>query len=197
MKNFDRFRMLEGERPEAPTDEPTHHISDRFGAVQAPAPAPAAPVAHDPFAPPPVATLAIDPADIRGDRRPLRCIACGFESGPYAEACGKCGESLKSAAVRHLNLRLAQDAEAAAFAARRAAPPPEPEPVPDEPARPVLDRVADQISPARGWSLPMRRALVIGGLACLLGTFWISTGQRVFGFLVALVVTIGIFLLAT
>jgi len=189
--------MLEGERPEPPTDEPAHHVGDRFAAVQPPAPAPAPAVAHDPFAPPPVAELAIDPADVRGDRRPLRCVSCGFESGPYAEVCAKCGESLKSAAVRHLHLRLAQDADAAAFAARRAAPVPEPEPAPEAPARPVLDRVADQISPARGWSLPMRRGLVVGGLACILGTFWVSTGLHVFGFLVALVLTIGIFLLPT
>lgn len=202
MKNLDRFRMLEGERPTAPAEPTAHHVSERFVAVGAAAPAepPPAPPPVDPFAPPPPPAYDLDPEDVRGDRRSVRCAACAHENGPYAELCATCGESLKSGTVRRLNLRVAQDEAAAAFEAKRAAARAEvpPEVAPEAP-RPLLDRVADQVAsgPTGTWSMPVRRAVVVGGVACLLGMFWLTTGSPVFGFLIGLVVTLGLFLLPT
>jgi len=165
------------------------------------APPPAPPPVVDPFAPPAPPDYRLDPEDVRGDRRSVRCAACAHENGPYAELCATCGESLKSGAVRRLNLRVAQDEAAAAFEAKRAAAlaaevPPEAAP---EVRRPLLDRVADQLAsgPAAAWSLPVRRALVVVGVASVLGLFWLATGSGVFGFLVGLVVTLGLFLVPT
>ena len=204
-----------------------HRMSERFGAVSAElppagapldvdaAPAPAAEPARDPFAPPPEAPLKLEleNRDASVGRATIRCIDCGLENARYIhDVCGRCGAKLDTRAVCQLNLQLLQDEQAAAFEAKQAADQaraaaaayalqhPELEPAPEAPpARPILDRLADRVAwgPAARWPLPARRAVVVGIAGSVLGGLYLATDYGPIGFVLALVVVLGLCLVPT
>jgi hypothetical protein len=172
MKIKDRFGMLEGERP-VETSEPKAKVSQRFAGVDAPAPE----------------TPALE-VEAKAERTHIRCMECAYDNnGPYSDTCVKCNASLRTRAVHHLNVRLHQEEQQVARTEVAVA-------AVDDWVKPrtLLDRLADKITVG---SLHQRRALVVAAAGAILGFAYIITGWKLIGFLIALVVTIGICLIPT
>jgi hypothetical protein len=106
-------RFLHIERPRA--DEPSAperarpETAERFGGVDRPRPAAAAPPATgaelERFGPEPPPRLELLETTA-GERPFTRCMRCGMDHGVFATACTGCGASLDTAAQREFNERL-------------------------------------------------------------------------------------------
>lgn len=180
---LDRFRMLEGKRPESSEPRTTApELSERFAAV---APAPLIEAAG----------LELEPRDLNPERAMIRCAECGHDNHPHARACATCNTPLDTRAVHQLNLRLQQEARVAGAAERAHAAPRSGDAA--DPAilarRSALDRVAERITFA--WPLRARRAAVVVGVAGALAMIYLATGLGIVGFMLAFVTTLGIFVI--
>jgi hypothetical protein len=183
---LDRFRMLEGKRPESSEPRPTApELSERFAAV---AQAPLTPTTDE-------AGLELEPRDRYPERAMIRCAECGHDNHPHVRACATCNTPLETRAVHQLNLRLQQEARVAEAAVRAHAPPRSggaQDPATLE-RRSALDRVADRIPFA--WPLRARRAAVVVGVAGALAVIYLATGWGIVGLMLAFVVTLGVFVI--